>query len=184
MNETEMQRLMTALLEHRDNNISRLARLILASGVRKNEALNAKWSDIDFNQRTWVIPKDNAKSKKADSIPLNSTAIEVLKELRDGNENAYVFVNNASSERLKWVNKSWSRFREKIGLEDITLHQLRSQFAYHLCSNHVEIYTVQKLLRHADVRTTVDRYAHLSTESLELASSVAGDCITKAMRNI
>jgi len=171
-------------LENRDSNITRLGRLILASGVRKNEALNAKWSDINFDQRIWVIPKGVAKSMKADSIPLNTTAIEVLKELRVGSKHAYVFVNKVSGERLKWVNKSWNRFRSKIGLEDITLHQLRSQFAYHLCSNHVEIYTVQKLLRHADVRTTVDRYAHLSTESLELASSVAGDCITKATENI
>ena len=47
MDETEMQRLMAALLKYRESNVSYVARIILSTGLRKNEVLKAKWSDID-----------------------------------------------------------------------------------------------------------------------------------------
>lgn len=184
MNEKELQRLMAVLLRHRNNNVSLLARLILATGVRKNEALKARWADIDLSKRTWVIPKANAKSKKTDSIPLNDAAVQTLMEIDTRNYHEHVFVNKTTGERLQWVNKTWGRLRTEAGLEDISIHQLRAQYAYLLCSNHVEIFTVQRLLRHANIKTTVERYAHLSPVAMQEASEVASTCINKIMKTV
>jgi len=46
----------------------------------------------------------------------------------------------------------------------VVIHTLRHTFASHLAMNGVSIYTIQKLMHHADLKTT-SRYAKLSPES-------------------
>ncbi len=50
----------------------------LARGV---EVRKMKWSDINFGDKTWFIPSENAKNNKAMLLPLNSYALTILKEI-------------------------------------------------------------------------------------------------------
>jgi len=52
------------------------------------------------------------------------------------------------------------------GVKRIRFHDLRHSFASQLVIAGASIYTVQKLLGHQDVKTTM-RYAHLSPEAQE-----------------
>ena len=71
----------------------------------------------------------------------------------------------------------WTRIRERAGLNDVRLHDLRHSFASLLVNNGVPLYTVQKLLGHTQLKTT-QRYAHLSEETLAEAAEVVGTAIT------
>jgi site-specific recombinase XerD len=59
----------------------------------------------------------------------------------------------------------WNTARQRAGLPDLRIHDLRHSFASFLVNAGRSLYEVQELLGHADIRTTA-RYAHLSRERL------------------
>ena len=59
----------------------------------------------------------------------------------------------------------YNKARKNAGIEDVRFHDLRHSFATRLVQNGVDIYKVQKLMRHKSPQMT-QRYAHHSTESL------------------
>jgi integrase len=65
----------------------------------------------------------------------------------------------------------WDRIRQRAGLEDVRLHDLRHSFASFLVNGGVSLYIVQALLGHANARTT-QRYAHLANDTLTQATVV------------
>lgn len=55
-------------------------RLIMMTFVRTNELINAKWEEIDFNRKEWIVPAERMKMGKAHIVPLADQAIEILQE--------------------------------------------------------------------------------------------------------
>ena len=55
----------------------------------------------------------------------------------------------------------WTRVRNRSGLTDITLHDLRRTLGSWLAIDGVDIYKISKVLAHKDVRVTQEVYAHL-----------------------
>ena len=71
------------------------------------------------------------------------------------------------------MSKRWSRIREEYNLpKDLRFHDLRHTFASIMFSEGVDIGDVQKLLRHASYRTTVDVYRHLLPNQLNKALKI------------
>ena len=58
-------------------------KLLLLTGVRKNELLTAEWKDVDLENRTWNIKAENAKSGRDWRVALSSLAIELFDEAKD-----------------------------------------------------------------------------------------------------
>jgi integrase len=56
--------------------------ILLATGCRIGEPLQARWEQIDLNQGTWRIPRDVAKNKKEHIVTLSSFALEKFKALK------------------------------------------------------------------------------------------------------
>ena len=158
-----------------------VALFLLSTGARLNEALSAMWRDIDRDNRVWRIPASSSKSKKIRSVPLNDSAIEVLDQLGTEDKHEYLFMNAAKGERLKYVHGVWERLREKAGLPHLRLHDLRHQHASFLVNQGHSLYVVQQILGHNDPSVT-QRYAHLSTKSLQDASDSASKMIQGAMK--
>lgn len=57
-------------------------RLLMLIPARKGELLAARWSDIDFGEGTWDIPKENSKNGTPIRHKLTSQALGVFKELQ------------------------------------------------------------------------------------------------------
>ena len=58
------------------------------------------------------------------------------------------------------------RIANQTGIEDLTkLHTLRHTYASHLVMNGVDLPTVQRLMGHSDIQTTMI-YAHLAPDHL------------------
>ena len=58
-------------------------KLLLLTGVRKNELLTAEWENMDLANRTWKIKAENAKSGRDWRVALSSMAIELFDEAKD-----------------------------------------------------------------------------------------------------
>lgn len=72
--------------------------LLLLLGVRKSELTESKWVEFNLENALWELPAERIKSGRAISIPLPTTSIEILTELKYravGSE--YVFPNRRAS---------------------------------------------------------------------------------------
>jgi len=178
----DLQNLLTVLTTGTKRNfmVRMLALFLLATGARLNEALRAKWQDIDRENRVWRIPASNSKSKKVRSVPLNDSAIEVLDQLGTEGKIEWLF-QSVTGDRLKYVHRVWERLRIKAGLPHLRLHDLRHQHASFLVNSGRTLYEVQAILGHNDPSVT-QRYAHLSTKTLQDASDSASAMIQGAMK--
>jgi len=177
LNEEETQRLLRVLKTDSNRPVALAVLFLLSTGARRGEALKARWCDIDTERQVWRIPAENAKSKKPRAIPLNSAALSVLKELGtpvSGEQS--LFISRYNGKPLRCITHAWFRMREKAGLEDVRMHDLRHSFASFLVNSGRSLYEVQHILGHSDPSVTM-RYAHLSSQALQGAADSAASCI-------
>jgi integrase len=169
----ELGRLLPILIAD-DGQPAKMARYMLATGIRRGECMNCRWDEIDLKHRVMQISSTRSKSKKADSIPLNDAAIQVLQECDKGTP--HPFVNLATGKCYTTISKSFKRLMKEAGLKDVTCHTLRHTAASIMINAGESLYAVQKVLRHSSSAVT-EKYAHLSTQSVMAAS----DTISKQL---
>jgi integrase len=146
---------------------------LLSTGCRLGEALTAQWSQVDLDKRIWKILATNSKSKKPKYLPLNDSAMWVIEQLKSKGSSTYLFPSPATGRPYTTITRAWYRIRKKAGIADnVRIHDLRHTFASRLVSRQIGLFEAQKLLGHADPRTTM-RYAHLSMAAMKEASNVA-----------
>ena len=180
MTPEEMARLMAVLKTYPARMPCQVAMLLLATGVRLSEALNATWASIDRERRLWLIPARDSKSGTARSVPLNDAALEVLGQVGTAGKYEHVWVK-ANGERYRYMHQVWGRIRKKAGLDWLNLHRLRHQHAALLVQSGRTLFEAQAILGHSDPSMTT-RYAHLSTKVLQDASDEVSKAIETAMR--
>ena len=152
------------------NFVPDLIEFLILTGARKNEAAEAQWKYMDYENAIWKVPL--SKSGHSRPIVLSKAAIKIL-DRRQGlvNGNAYVFPGNKTGLPIKNFYEIWNKIRIKAGIPDVRIHDLRHNFASVLVNSGRSLYEVQKLLGHADIKTT-QRYAHLQQSTLKDAVNV------------
>ena len=168
-------------LENSENpSLKFIIAFLLVTGARKNEALKARWQDVDFNANVWRIPV--SKSGRVRHVPLSSTALQFLRLIQIHNAEVlgpqavscpFIFPNPNTQKPFSSVFYAWDTARKKAGLADVRIHDLRHTFASTLVNQGVPLYEVQKLLGHSQIRTT-ERYAHLQQKRLQESAGFAG----------
>lgn len=170
----EVQALRNALREDENQIAAQAIWLLLLTGARRNEITHAKWEYIDWQRKTLLVPL--SKSGKPRLISLNPPALALLKTIAPVPGNPFIFPSPITGEPSPSLHYPWVRIRDRAGLKDMRLHDLRHSFASFLVNNGQSLYVVQQLLGHTQVRTT-QRYAHLAQETLAQAVELAGNVI-------
>lgn len=123
----------------------------LLSGCRRSEALNLKWSDIDFENKTIHIP--GTKTKLSDRIlPLFDDLEKLLRKIKITN-------NNVFHHRAEFVTKKFKDY-----CPNHKLHDLRHTFATKCLECGINIKVVQKWLGHSRLDTTASIYTHVTED--------------------
>lgn len=182
LSDEQLVKLLEVLRTHPNRNISLLVLGLISTGCRLNELLTAKWSDVQIDKGIILIRATNSKNKKPRVVPINSIMRSVLEELDTEGKFENLYVNARTGSPYVNVYKSWQTLRKVAGLEHLTLHQLRHNYASYLLNAGVDIYSIKKLLGHSDIKTT-ERYAHLRTKTLQDASDHASLVIQGAMES-
>jgi len=72
-------------LRQRQESAARALEFLILCANRTREIVGARWSEIDFQTRTWTVPGERMKNSRPHTIPLTDRAIEILNGLdRDG----------------------------------------------------------------------------------------------------
>jgi len=144
----------------------------LQTGMRKAELENLEWSDIDLRRKSISIrrkPGWQPKTGERD-IPVSALLLMVLKRLhginRRGLNSRWVFCENGGRQLTTKLRERLIGVATRAGIADFTsVHSLRHTFASQLVMKGVDLPTVQKLLGHTDIQTTMV-YAHLAPNHL------------------
>ena len=176
LTQEEVQRLFDELDTNRNVQVGQVIRLLLYTGARKREILDARWDEIDFNRRLLMIPAARSKSKKVHYIPLSDAAVELLQSLPRQGDIPWVFFNPKTKKPPVSIFYAWDSIRKKVGLGEVRLHDLRHSYASFLVNAGRSLYEVQKLLGHHDPKVTM-RYAHLSPQSMLEAVNIVGNVV-------
>lgn len=141
------------------------------TGLRTAEMLNLKLSDIG-KERGLVYISVLGKGSKKREIPLFPEAHSILynyfvnyRRHIKNRKSAYIFIkkNGDRAQYRTMVNKL--RIVTKfLKIKKITPHKLRHTFATYLRSLGVDLKVIQELLGHSSFKSTVDIYAHATSE--------------------
>lgn len=172
LSDEQLARLVNVLETDRNRPVCDIALCLLSTGARLSEALAAKWADIDLERNTWKVLAANAKSKKARIVPLNDSALLVLKRQKTRDKHDHVFVNPQTNKPYTTMMKVWDRLRKQAGMPTLRIHDLRHTFASLLVANDRTLYQVQTILGHSDPKVTM-RYAKYKPEDLVRAAGAA-----------
>jgi len=175
---TEEARALIAAVQASSNEVLEpIVSMLLLTGARKREVLDARWEDLDWNRRLWRIPK--TKAGKPRYVPLSAATMDLLeRRKKPSGRSGYIFPNPTTDKPFQSVYNAWNAARKAAGLSDLRLHDLRHSFASFLINGGRSLYEVQLLLGHSNSLMT-QRYAHLAHETLIDASDVAGGLISR-----
>lgn len=154
----------------------------LNTGLRLGEICGLCWDRVDFNSSTLNINRsisreglrNTTKTHTGRYVPMNTTVKAILLKRFKSKISKYVFCD-VSGEALPYnhiTQRFFKKAQKKAALSKIIrFHDLRHTFASHFMMNGGNIYTLQKLLGHTDIKTTMI-YAHLDNQFLKEATEI------------
>lgn len=155
--------------------------LLYGCGLRCMELRNLELKHLDFDRQLLHVVR--GKGGKDRYVPLSVHLIRGIKNyIKADHPKKYLFENTAckqedpeqdfdgrySQRGLQWVVKAIAK--EAGILKNVHVHSLRHAYATHLLEDGASILTVQKLLGHANIRTTLI-YLHVCTPPEQLVQS-------------
>jgi integrase len=174
------------LEEIRGDRLEPLFRLMLATGLRRGEALALQWRDVDLDagmlRVRWTLTRTSRglqlsepktdKSRRV--VPLPRSAVETLKahRARQADErssatgvwqdNGLVFTTEIGTPlEPRNVLRRFEQLAQRAGLEGVHLHTLRHSAASFLLAAGTHTRVVQEHLGQSSYAITADIYSHV-----------------------
>ena len=135
--------------------------ILYATGIRVTELISLRLEDVNLSGGYIKVKKKNVERH----IPLGNLSLKCLKEyinkvrplLIRTEEEKTLFINtNGQKMTRQGYWKILKQYKEQAKIDkDITPHTIRHSFAVHMLQNGTELKTVQELLGHTDVASTM-----------------------------
>lgn len=175
----EISRMWAAMADEPNTTAVAALKLLLLTGVRREEALQARWTEVDLANSTWRLVR--TKNGRQRHVTLNDAALELLAGLPSRGASPWLFPGRDPQKPLNNPRKAFQRILDAAGIEHTRIHDLRHSFASLAVNAGVSLYTVQEMLGHSSAAMT-QRYAHLANATMRSASQKVGDAVSAAIR--
>ena len=159
----EAERLQKAVAASSNPQLKNIVGLLLLTGARKSELLQAQWAHVDLEKRSWFIP--TSKTGRSRHVPLSQPAIAIIEEMPRWEGCPWLLPNPLTLEPYSDVKRAWAAARKAAGLPDLHMHDLRHSAASFMINAGIDLYAVGRILGHADHQSTM-RYAHVAPDTL------------------
>ena len=152
-------------------------RLLILTGARLREILDAKWQHVDIDRGVIFLPDSKTGTKP---VYLSAAALLVLASLPRVTGNPHIIPGERESAPKADLKKPWAAVTKAASLDGVRLHDLRHSFASIGAGASMGLPIIGKLLGHSQAATT-HRYAHLDADPLRRAVETIGATISAAM---
>lgn len=140
--------------------------VLLGTGVRLGELINLRWKDINFESSIVTVI---GKKRDYSSVPMSEKLRKELREYKIFCERyfkeipEYVFTDNQGGQLTdNAIKNMFKRLKGIMNFKDVRLscHTFRHTFAHRCLMAGMDVFTLQKLLRHQKLEMT-QRYLAL-----------------------
>ena len=152
-------------------------RLLALTGCRRSEVLGLRREDVALEAAELRLPDSKTGAR---AVPLPPQAVELLASLLDAHDGPWVIPGRKPGTPLRNIDEAWRMIRERAGLEDVRLHDLRHSWASRALALGEALPVIGKLLGHSKMETTA-RYAHLARDSAQEAAERVAQSIEADM---
>jgi integrase len=129
--------------------------------MREQEVMHASWTDIDFENKTATVRENKQfgfkpKAYKGRLIPLTSELIDLLKAWKDKSDSTcgLIFPTRGCNPKMDFLDVC-KAIAKRAGLTDFYLHKFRATRATHLLQDGMDVKSVQRILGHTDLQSTM-----------------------------
>jgi integrase len=153
LTEEEIGKMLKIIANERDK---LLFIIYIYTGMRRSEAINLRWEDVNLKDKTIYIK--NTKTKIPRIIPIQNKLYKLLLSYKKNIGKLFNVSPNTITHRFK-------KYFRAIGKGNFRVHDLRHTFASQLVMYGADLPTVQALLGHTSITTTMI-YTHLSVDHM------------------
>lgn len=162
-----------------------VALLCCCLGLRISECLALKWSDVDWLRCELLVERgivaqqvDDVKTAESGKeLGIDVDLLTVLQTWKQSSQFSapgdWMFASPVQVGRLPWsydqVWRMYDKASREAGIAHVSSHLLRHTYRTLLDSERTPIGVQQKLMRHADVRTTMNTYGDAATADMRTA---------------
>ncbi len=150
--------------------------LILFTGLRRQEAAQLKWADVDFKSKT--ITACDTKNHKNHTLPLSDFLYDLIESRYEKRINDYVFGGESENGYIVEPRKQMERVTRDSGVS-FTVHDLRRTFITIAESLDIPAYALKSLLNHSIANDVTAGYIIADVERLRALMQKITDYILK-----
>ena len=144
------------LITHMGDDLRALFIMACDTGLRRGSLCQLRAKHINLKSRTIIVPASIQKQKRTQKLPMTDRVYSLLEvRLSKGGVRKPLF---------KWNQYAWDQARKKAETPSIRWHDLRHEFGSRLLDEKGPLPTIQRLLGHRQITTTM-RY--LNTTDVE-----------------
>lgn len=175
-----------AMLQELDEPFATIALLSVCLGLRISEALALKWEDVDWLQsrvsiRRGIVKQRVDECKTQESAKTLVLANDLLGRLKSWKQASpfsgpgdWIFASPVSIGKLPYsytgIRRIVARAASIAGIGHVTTHAFRHSYRSWLDAVRTPIAVQQKMMRHTDIRTTMNIYGDVVTDEMNTAS--------------
>jgi len=157
-----------------------IARLWALTGCRRQEIVELKWSEVEFDRGLLVL----ADSKTGKSIrPLGAAAATILKRIEKKPDCDFVFPADTGDGAFQGAKGIWRKIVTKAKLEGVTPHTLRHTLASMAISSGEPMAMTGAILGHANPRSTAI-YAHVDHDPAKKSADRVSAMMANALAGL
>ena len=140
----------------------------IETGLRKSEALNLKWCDVDLKRKRISIWR--TKSNFPRSISMTPMVVEILQRLQMSKHNSARHDDKIFGHiSVRNFGRTWGAMRTALGLqndEEFVLHALRHTCCTRMVEAGTDLRTVMEWMGHSSLEIT-QRYSHFIPKRMD-----------------
>jgi integrase len=105
----EIERLSKVLTEHPNQRFADIIRLLMLTGARRGEVLNARWEQFDIDAAVWTKPATTTKQRRLHRTPISGTTVALLRTIRARvpADCPWVFPGDAEGKPVQEIKRFW-----------------------------------------------------------------------------
>lgn len=146
-----------------------------STGIRRNELINLKISNVDLFNRTILL--NVTKNKNARYVPISSSLYDVLEEylqLRNGDSEDYLFPTVYNTKMAtSTINKELQSYNISKGVLRSSIHAYRHTFITNAVNNNVNILLLKKITGHSSKTTLSGYYNTKVNDIIDVIDTIA-----------